>query len=151
VGGTVGGGEGADPRSRCAGRQAAPDAADGRGEGLLTADFDADFGVDEWHGTNAFFRDGDRIFRTSFINERSDEAYVWWNLHDEYDETTSFEAGLSEAAASQRGSKLRLMIAHVGGVPLEEILPTLAGAGTGFLVVRAWLMVRLRRRRAPGS
>ena len=25
----------------------------------LTDDFDADFGVDEWHGTNAFLRDGD--------------------------------------------------------------------------------------------
>ena len=25
----------------------------------MTDDFDADFGVDEWHGTNVFFRDGD--------------------------------------------------------------------------------------------
>ena len=23
--------------------------------------FDVDFGVDEWHGTNAFIRDGDRV------------------------------------------------------------------------------------------
>ena len=37
-------------------------------------DFDADFGVDEWHGTNAFFRDGDEVFRTYFVNERGDEA-----------------------------------------------------------------------------
>ena len=43
------------------------------------------------------------------------------------------------------------MIAHVGGVPLEEILPSLAGAGTGLLAVRAWLMLRLRRRRDPGK
>ena len=102
----------------------------------LTDDFDADFGVDEWHGTNAFFRDGDRIFRTYFINKRGDEAmagiwaylditalgrqeewedspegypqtqpYAWWNRHDEYDEPTVFEAALSDAAASQRGSK----------------------------------------------
>ena len=35
--------------------------------------FDADFGVDEWHGTNAFIRDGDRIFRTYFVNGRGDE------------------------------------------------------------------------------
>ena len=42
------------------------------------------------------------------------------------------------------------MIAHVGGLPLEEILPTLGGAGTGLLVARAWLMLRLRRRREPG-
>jgi predicted dithiol-disulfide oxidoreductase (DUF899 family) len=40
----------------------------------LTDDFDADFGVDQWHGTNAFIRDGDRIFRTYFIDSRGDEA-----------------------------------------------------------------------------
>jgi predicted dithiol-disulfide oxidoreductase (DUF899 family) len=40
----------------------------------LTDDFDADFGVDEWHGTNAFIRDGDRMFRTYFIDSRGDEA-----------------------------------------------------------------------------
>jgi predicted dithiol-disulfide oxidoreductase (DUF899 family) len=40
----------------------------------LTDDFDADFGVDEWHGTNAFIREGDQIFRTYFINSRGDEA-----------------------------------------------------------------------------
>jgi predicted dithiol-disulfide oxidoreductase (DUF899 family) len=46
----------------------------------ITDDFDADFGVDEWHGTNTFFRDtdagtgGDRIFRTYFVNSRGDEA-----------------------------------------------------------------------------
>jgi predicted dithiol-disulfide oxidoreductase (DUF899 family) len=102
----------------------------------ITDDFDKDFGVDEWHGTNAFFRDGDQIFRTYFINSRGDEAmgstwsylditalgrqeewedspegypqtppYAWWNLHDEYDNATTFEAALSDAAASQRGSR----------------------------------------------
>jgi predicted dithiol-disulfide oxidoreductase (DUF899 family) len=40
----------------------------------LTDDFDKDFGVDEWHGTNAFLRDGDEVFRTYFINLRGDEA-----------------------------------------------------------------------------
>jgi predicted dithiol-disulfide oxidoreductase (DUF899 family) len=40
----------------------------------VTDDFDADFGVDEWHGTNAFIRDGDRIFRTYFLTARGDEA-----------------------------------------------------------------------------
>src|SRR6059058_5131134 len=41
--------------------------------------FDKDFGVDEWHGTNAFIHDGDRVFRTYFINWRGDEAIgtVW--------------------------------------------------------------------------
>ena len=41
----------------------------------LTDDFDKDFGVDEWHGTNAFLRDDDgRIFRTYLVNGRGDEA-----------------------------------------------------------------------------
>ena len=40
----------------------------------LTDDFDSDFGVGEWHGTNAFIRDGDRIFRTYFVDSRGDEA-----------------------------------------------------------------------------
>lgn len=33
--------------------------------------FDKDFGVDEWHGHNVFFRDGDTVFRTYFINNRT--------------------------------------------------------------------------------
>ena len=41
----------------------------------LTDDFDADFDVAEWHGTNAFLRDDDgRIYRTYFIDKRGDEA-----------------------------------------------------------------------------
>ena len=40
----------------------------------LTDDFDADFDVDDWHGTNAFVRDGDRVFRTYFVDNRGDEA-----------------------------------------------------------------------------
>ena len=41
----------------------------------LTDDFDADFGVDEWHGTNAFVRDDDdRVYRTYFVDARGDEA-----------------------------------------------------------------------------
>jgi predicted dithiol-disulfide oxidoreductase (DUF899 family) len=106
----------------------------------LTDDFDKDFGVDEWHGHNAFIRDDeDRVFRTYFINKRGDEVmgtawsyldmtalgrqeawedspesypqgptYVWWNLHDEYDNPTLHEAALSAAAASQRGRRSQL-------------------------------------------
>jgi len=40
----------------------------------ITDSFDKDFGVDEWHGHNVFFRDGEKIFRTYFINNRGDEA-----------------------------------------------------------------------------
>ncbi len=102
----------------------------------LTDDFDADFDVAEWHGTNAFLRDGDRVLRTYFVDRRGDEAmgstwtylditalgrqeiwedspeghpqtqaYAWWNRHDEYDDATAFEHGLSEATASQRGAR----------------------------------------------
>ena len=49
----------------------------------LRDDFDKDFGVDEWHGTNAFIRDGDRVFRTYFINSRGDEQMgSTWNYLD---------------------------------------------------------------------
>ncbi|AGM06286.1 DUF899 domain-containing protein [Amycolatopsis keratiniphila] len=40
----------------------------------ITGDFDVDFGVDEWHGTNAFIREGDQVFRTYFVNDRGDET-----------------------------------------------------------------------------
>ena len=45
----------------------------------ITDDFDVDFGVDEWHGHNAFIRTADGIFRTYFINCRGDEAMgtIW--------------------------------------------------------------------------
>ena len=49
----------------------------------ITDDFDADFGVGEWHGHNAFIRDGDQIFRTYFIDARGDEAMgSTWNYLD---------------------------------------------------------------------
>jgi predicted dithiol-disulfide oxidoreductase (DUF899 family) len=40
----------------------------------VTDSFDKDFGVDEWHGHNVFFRHGNKVFRTYFINSRGDEA-----------------------------------------------------------------------------
>jgi predicted dithiol-disulfide oxidoreductase (DUF899 family) len=46
-------------------------------------DFDKDFGVDEWHGHNIFIREGDKIYRTYFINSRGDEAMgSTWNYLD---------------------------------------------------------------------
>jgi predicted dithiol-disulfide oxidoreductase (DUF899 family) len=49
----------------------------------LTDDFDKDFGVEEWHGTNAFLRQGDDVFRTYFIDSRGDEAMgSTWNYLD---------------------------------------------------------------------
>jgi len=40
----------------------------------ITDDFDAHFGVNDWHGTNAFIREGEKVFRTYLVNSRGDEA-----------------------------------------------------------------------------
>jgi hypothetical protein len=38
-------------------------------------------------------------------------------------------------------------LAHVGGMPVEELLPALAGSGASLLAARAWLNLHLRRHR----
>ena len=43
------------------------------------------------------------------------------------------------------------MIAHIAGVPLEELLPAASGAGAGLLAARAWIMLHVRRRRDHGT
>jgi predicted dithiol-disulfide oxidoreductase (DUF899 family) len=49
----------------------------------LTDDFDADLEMDEWHATNAFIRDGDRVFRTYVTSGRGDEQMGnTWNYLD---------------------------------------------------------------------
>jgi predicted dithiol-disulfide oxidoreductase (DUF899 family) len=49
----------------------------------ITDDFDVDHDVGEWHGTNAFVRDGDSIYRTYFVDNRGDEAMgSTWNYLD---------------------------------------------------------------------
>jgi predicted dithiol-disulfide oxidoreductase (DUF899 family) len=49
----------------------------------ITDSFDVDFGVDQWHGHNAFIRDGDKVFRTYLINGRGDEAMgTTWSYLD---------------------------------------------------------------------
>src|SRR5881394_3364794 len=49
----------------------------------MTDDFDLDHGVDEWHGTNAFIREGEQVYRTYYINVRGDEAMgSTWNYLD---------------------------------------------------------------------
>jgi hypothetical protein len=35
-------------------------------------------------------------------------------------------------------------LAHVGGMPVEELLPALASTGGSLLAARAWLNLRLR-------
>jgi predicted dithiol-disulfide oxidoreductase (DUF899 family) len=50
----------------------------------ITDEFDSDFDVREWHGTNAFYRDDEgQIFRTYFIDGRGDEQMgSTWNYLD---------------------------------------------------------------------
>jgi hypothetical protein len=40
-----------------------------------------------------------------------------------------------------------MILAHVGGVPMEELLPSV----TGLLAARAWMMFRVRRWRKPDA
>ena len=44
-----------------------------------------------------------------------------------------------------------MTFAHIAGVPVEEVLPSVSGAATALLVARGWIMLRVRRRRDPGS
>ena len=49
----------------------------------ISDNFDLDFGVDQWYGYNAFIRDGERVFRTYFINGREAEAMgTTWSYLD---------------------------------------------------------------------
>jgi hypothetical protein len=44
------------------------------------------------------------------------------------------------------------VIAHIGGLPLEETVPSVAGASGGLLLLaRAWFILHVRRRREPRS
>jgi hypothetical protein len=42
-------------------------------------------------------------------------------------------------------------LGHMGGMPIEELLPALVGGGAGLLAARAWLSLQLRRDRRRES
>jgi hypothetical protein len=42
-----------------------------------------------------------------------------------------------------------MITAHVAGMPVEELLPSLGGVGGSMLLARAWLAFHLRRRQDP--
>ena len=44
-----------------------------------------------------------------------------------------------------------IVIAHVAGLPVEELIPTVAGAGSMLLLARSWVSLRLRRHRRPSG
>ena len=149
----------------------------------LTDEFDADFGVDEWHGTNAFFRDDEpglpHLLRQP-ARRRGDGQHLELPRHHRArapgglgglagglpadpalrlvepprrvrrpDRPRGGPVGRRRLAA--RLSELMTILAHVGGVPVEELLPSAVGAGAVLLMARAWLSLRLRRRRRNGE
>ena len=112
----------------------------------LRDDFDADHGVAEWHGTNVFLRDGDEVYRTYFIDARGDEALgsTWSYLDITAVRPPGGVGGLTRRLAADaavpvvelpRQVQGRGMIAHVSGLPLEELLPAVTGAA-GLLLAR---------------
>ena len=145
----------------------------------LTDDFDADFGVDEWHGTNAFYPRRRRPDLPHLLHQQPRRRGAGQHLGLPRHHRARPPGGLGGLARGLpadpalrvvepprrvrqrdrlRGGPLRgrrlaarlevalvMVIAHVGGVPVEELLPTLAGAGTGLLVARAWLVLHVRR------
>ena len=40
-----------------------------------------------------------------------------------------------------------IALGHIGGVPIEEMLPALAGMGGGLVGVRVWLALGVRGRK----
>ena len=106
----------------------APEGADGLGGAwyTITDDFDADFGVGEWHGTNAFYRDDDgQIFRTYFIDSRGDEAMgsTWAYLditalgrQEEWEDSPEGYPQTAAVPVVERHDEYDDVIAHVGGV-----------------------------------
>lgn len=97
----------------------------------ITDEFDMDFGVDEWHGTNAFIREGGHVYRTYFINRRGDEYFgntwsyldmtalgrqeTWEDTPDGYPQTPPYEwwnwHDEYDAAVDETGSDWRGMVA----------------------------------------
>jgi predicted dithiol-disulfide oxidoreductase (DUF899 family) len=69
----------------------------------ITDSFDADCGVADWYGTNAFIRDGDSVYRTYFISDSPDgypqvRRFSWLNRHDEYGPTETSATGSADHA-----------------------------------------------------
>jgi len=43
------------------------------------------------------------------------------------------------------------VIAHVGVIPVEELLPLATGAGAAVALARGWIIRRVLNRREPGT
>ena len=42
-----------------------------------------------------------------------------------------------------------MTIAHIAGVPVEEVVPSFVGAGSALLLALTWAMARIHRPRRP--
>ena len=73
----------------------------------LTDSFDADFGVDEWHGTNAFLRDRDQIFRTYCIDARGRGDGEHLGLPRYHGPRASRRSGGTRRRATRRPRRMR--------------------------------------------
>jgi hypothetical protein len=43
-----------------------------------------------------------------------------------------------------------IVVAHVAGMPVEEILTAAPGAGAGLMLAGGWILLHVRRRPKPG-
>ena len=118
----------------------------------LTDEFDADFGVDEWHGHNAFIRDGDdgSTAPTSSTPAATRQLGSTWSYLDitalgrqeewedspeGYPQTPPYQWWNYHDAYGAGG----VIAAHVAGLPLEELPPPARRPGAALLLARAWL------------
>ena len=97
----------------------------------ITDGFDKDFGVDEWHGHNAFIRNGDDVFRTYFINNRADEAMgTTWSYLD-----LTRSAVRRSGRTRRRVTRKRRLTSGGTGTTTTRSRPRLTRSGSG---VRRW-------------
>jgi predicted dithiol-disulfide oxidoreductase (DUF899 family) len=92
----------------------------------MTDSFDVDFGVDQWHGHNVFFHDGNKVFRTYFINTRGDEAMgTTWSY------PTSPHSAARKPGRTRRKAIPRARLTSGGtGATSTRTTPPLTGDGT---------------------
>ena len=114
----------------------------------LTDDFDVDHGVGEWHGTNAVHPRGRRHLPHLLHRRprrRGDGHHVGVSRHHRARAPGGVGglAGRLPADAAvpvvEPARRVRRVIAHIGPLPLEELLPSAAGA---LVAMRVWLRGR---------
>ena len=112
-------------------------------------------------GTNAFIREGDDVFRTYFIDSRGDEAMgTTWSYLDitalgRQEEWEDSPEGYPQTAAVPVVAPARRVSGGVipsrtsAACRSRRCCPSPAGRAAACLMARAWIALRLRRRREP--